>query len=382
MNIGYLYGFNSYPPRGGGQIHVYNLVSNLTELGCKVHTFESETNPQCAIYPRTDEGKQRFLDSIDILCLRIDGGLLYRSGLKLYCMEHIKDKPIVWELNSPAEERLFRYRGVPLRSYIPASRNGVRQIKNWATDHVRLMKEEACRRKYAARVSAAICVSGELQGYAENELDIPRCAVIPNGADPSLFSPDKKDARLFADYGNYLKVLYTGDSGWPWQGFNLLKELAQLAQQRGDKVLFIALDNSAVKTRRLSENLLVLKGVPYADVPTYIASADVCLCLYEDFSWFRYGYYGSSNKLFCYMASGRPTIATRQGQLATAIEDGTDGLLTSNEVDEIYSKIRFCEQHRDKAEQIGKAAREKITGFYNWRRAAQATKSLFEALLH
>jgi hypothetical protein len=51
MNIGHLYGFNSYPPEHGGGIHNYNLVRNLTQLGCKIHTFDYEKNPECITYP-------------------------------------------------------------------------------------------------------------------------------------------------------------------------------------------------------------------------------------------------------------------------------------------------------------------------------------------
>ena len=383
MNIGYLYGFDSYPCKNGGSIHVYNLVTNLSSDGVKVHTFEPEKNPRCTTYPANEKGIRDFLDNIDLLYIRIDGWYLSRTHLKLRCMEQAVSKPIVWEINAPAEERLK----IKAQSSWENNKNGSNGLLEKFRAKIeafkfrkQILKEEQFRRKYARLVSGAICVSENLKPYAMKTLGISNCVVIPNGSDPSLFSPEKTRGELFQKYEDFFKVIYTGDSRWPWQGFEQITHLAGMARSRKHKILFIVVDSSSVKTRLEQDNLLILNRVNYFDVASYIASADAALCFYNSFSWSSYGFYLSPLKIFDYMACAKPVIASGVGQIATVIDDGRDGLLSSNDLNDIYDKILFCVENKQEAEEIGKAAREKIVNTYNCRQTAKSTLELFKSL--
>ncbi len=387
MNIGQLYGFNSYPPQHGGSIHNYNLVRNLVQMGCKIHTFDYEKNPQCITYPSNKEGLQNFLNNVDILYIRIDGGSLASNKLKLRCMEQFGAKPIIWEINSTAEEMLSQFRFKSLLTNMPEERNLLNKLRQVGNNfflqlktQLKVSKEERCRRKYAKLVDAAICVSNSLKNYAMNGLGVQKCEVIPNGSDPNLFSPDKKNEDLFQDYNDYFKVIYAGDSRWPWQGFDLLTGVIELAKRQEHKILFIVLNNGLVDSIRTGDNVLVFNNVNYTDVPTYIASADACLCLYHDFPRSKYGFHLSSLKLFDYMASGKPVIASQLGQLTTVIEDGKDGLLTRNDVNDIYNKILFCFENQEHAMRLGASARQKVVNFYNWEREASSTRQVIKSV--
>lgn len=387
MNIGHLYGFNSYPPQHGGGIHNYNLVQNLTKLGCKIHTFDYEKNPECVTYPINDKGVKNFLDNVDLLYIRIDGGSLASSKLKLQCMEQSGDKPIIWEINSTAEEMLSKFKFNSLLNNAPEEQKLLNKLRQEGKDlfvqlkmQLQIGKEERCRRKYAKMVDAAICVSDSLRNYAVDGLRIKKSEVIANGSDPILFSPEKRDESLFQTYKECFKVIYAGDSRWPWQGFDLLTGVIELAKHQEHKILFIVLNNGPVDSIKTGDNVLVFNNVNYTDVPTYIASADACLCLYHDFPWSKYGFHLSSLKLFDYMASGKPVIASQLGQLATVIEDYKDGLLTRNDVSDIYKNILFCYENQEQAMQIGASARDKVVNFYNWERVARSTLAVIESV--
>ena len=88
-----------------------------------------------------------------------------------------------------------------------------------------IRQEEKFRRKLAKRVNASICVSDQITEYAVKGLGISSCKSISNGSDPSLFSPDKKCNSLFKNCNNMFKVIYIGDSKYPWQGFDIIKKL-------------------------------------------------------------------------------------------------------------------------------------------------------------
>lgn len=382
MHVGYVYEFNSYPPRDGGSIHVYNLVRSLVALGCTVHTCGFEENPQCVTYPPDGEGVRRFLSAIDVLYMRIDSRFLSRSALRRRCLEGFARGPVVWEINAPAEEMVARFRLGPNGAADESGTHGGR-MRAWARNlrlRTSIAREERFRRRQARRVHAAVCVSNALKQYAAADLGIQTCAVIPNASDPVLFAGTQDAGDRLQDYGDHFKVIYSGDFHWPWQGFEFVKSLAELAQRRGENMLFVVLNNSPSEAVRSEGRVLVFNRVPYFEVPSYLASADACLCTYRDFSWSRYGFYLSPLKLFDYMASGKPVVASGQGQIAEVIEHGRDGLLTTNAISDAYNKLLFCMQNRDQARRMGQSAREKVIRFYNWERVARATIEVFESL--
>ena len=389
MNVGYLYNFNSYPPRkSGSRIYVYQLTQKLTQFGCNIHTFDYEKNPNCITYPINSKGIQTFLDNIDVLYLRIDGCLLFKNKLYLKCIEKAisVSKPMCWGIHAPAEERqwfgvsftkMFKYTTM-CSGLLGRLEHKVNKIFLQPV----IRKEDYCRRRYRQYVNTAICLSYALKDYAMSCLGIKKCEIIPTGSDPILFSPDKKDANLFQNYSDYFKVIYVS-SGYPWHGFNFINRLAKMAHQNRHKILFIVLDSLPKKFDfvRTKKNLLVFKCVDYFDVPAYLASADICLCLYQDHSWLRYGFYMSPLKLFDYMASAKPIIASRMGQISAIIKDGKNGLLTNNEINDIYEKILFCIKHKDKAKQMGNFARNEVINCYNWERVAKETLEVFKSVV-
>lgn len=381
LNIGYIYGFDSFPCAGGGAIHVHNLIAQLTGLGCRIHTFEPESDPACSIYPQDEDGIDALLSRIDLLYIRMDGWYLSQSPLKTTCMDKIGSKPIVWEINSSADELVFK-NGQP--SDASRKKGLLEKIKSFRKIHrlkAEVRKDEQLRIRYAKGVSAACCVSRALKKYARKDLKIAYCEVIPNGSDPDVFSPSKKKDDLFSGYKNYFKVIYAGDSRWPWQGFPIISELADYALARDSAILFVVLDNSPHLQKIDQKNVLLVSQVPYSQVPAYLASADACLCLYGDFSWSRLGFHLSPLKLFDYLASGKPVIGSNMGQIAEIIDDGKDGFLTSNRLPDIYQKIVLLKKDRDLAEKTGQSARQKIIDELGWSHTAKHTYSVFQTVL-
>jgi glycosyltransferase involved in cell wall biosynthesis len=382
LDIGYVYGFNSYPPAGGGGVHVFNLVKNLVVLGNTVHAFEPESNKACTIYPATPAGIEQFLNAIDLLYVRIDGSFLSESVLKQVCLRDIGNKPVVWEINSPTDEILARLR-YTASQFVGASNPLLRRFKSTLRDMLyqrRVANELQLRRKLGKRVNGAVCVSEALRNQARDDLKIQKCITNPNGSDPELFS-GASQSDLLSQYKKYFKVMYAGASQWFWQGTGLVAELSSRAARRGDDILFIVLDYSKTSTRgKWGDNVLVMDPVEQFQVPRYLAAADVCLCLYADFAWSRHGFYLSPLKLYDYMAAGRTVIASDKGQISTVIEDGRDGFLVSDDADEILDRILFCRDNPELVAKVGAAARKKIIENFTWMHTAKATMKLFESL--
>ena len=89
MNIGYLYGFPAYPPQGGNASHVYQLVQWFVKRGHVVHTIGDSTLSLVRNYSTASPDVDRFLRSIDVLYVRIDGWYLNRSPVKRIAMDGV-----------------------------------------------------------------------------------------------------------------------------------------------------------------------------------------------------------------------------------------------------------------------------------------------------
>ena len=131
---------------------------------------------------------------------------------------------------------------------------------------------------------------------------------IPNGAAVPEVTEGMKDTRAAAQ----LTVMYVGAHGRA----NAIEELLTAAQivERGDRrVRFVLVGDGPVKatlvqqTKRLGlQNLEFRDPVPKHHVPALSREADILVALLEDSALYQYGI--SLNKLFDYMAAGKPVI--------------------------------------------------------------------------
>jgi glycosyltransferase involved in cell wall biosynthesis len=156
----------------------------------------------------------------------------------------------------------------------------------------------------------------------------------------------------------------------------LILETARAMVDIDPGVMFVIAAGDSLWEFPVLKNLLVLRQVPYFDLPHYLAPADACLCLYKEYTWLEYGFYNSSLKLFDYMAAGKPVIASAMGQIKTVIRDGINGLLVGNDVQSIINGILELKQNPAKRRLFGDNAREDIISFYNWDRVAQQTEEV------
>jgi glycosyltransferase involved in cell wall biosynthesis len=382
VNIGYLYGFPAYPPQGGNATHVYQLVRWFVKRGHVVHTIGDSQLSLALNHGATAPDVDRFLRSIDLLYVRIDGWYLNRSPVKKAAMKRAR-VPVVWEINAPANEMLaFSLLGAAGdgRFPLPKSLRNVRRRLHALGHLPGIYRDEFTRRLYARKVQAAICISSAMERYAHESLRIGRTCVLPNGADPELCSPEREPVTLDPRFRGWFKVLYAGSPLYPWQGLDILQRVVDFFQGSGHKILFLLLVNQMSPQIPKGENVLVFERIGYLDLPRYVLAADVCLCLCHDFSWSKWGFHGSPTKLFEYMACGKPVIASRVGQLQTVVEDGINGLLVDNTAEDVVKKILLLYESRQRLSGMGTRSREKVLGCYNWERVADATLDLFASL--
>ena len=361
MKVGFFYP-PYYPLGSGASVHGYHLVKGLKKRGHQILSCLGDGNPDCINFERTKAGAIKVAMQADILYIRIDTFSFLKKAtlLKLFRPFSL---PVVWEVNAPTEE---------LNASFPPG-----------TKRDRIVRSENLKRMALAKlVSAGIGVSETLRIYIRNFLGIKKAYSIPNGSDPDHFSSDKIVPTPLTHLDNKFKIIWTGTTT-PWQGLDLIVEIAKKMEQPHPDIIFIVVTNDSKLTFPVLKNLLILRSIPYTDIPSHISASDVCLCLYNEYNWLKYGFYGSSLKLFDYMASNKPVIASDMGQISTVINDGVNGLLVNNNIDSIIKKILELKTNRQKREYLGKNAQKDILRFYNWDRVTEQTEAvLLEVCKH
>ncbi|MDD5772184.1 MAG: glycosyltransferase family 4 protein [bacterium] len=366
MNIGIIHNFNSYPPQNGRSSHFYNLVLRLIKNGHIIHSLDQEKLPGIKnLYPNTKEGIIEICNKADLLYIRVDGNIEKQVMLRSL----FKKKPIIWELNAPLEEEIVWWQNIPSRF-------------NHLRSRIDLRYNNFIRKRLASFVDYSICTCSELQKYSKEFLNIKNSFTITMGADYELFKPELRKEDIFGIPEGKYKVFWAGDI-FPWQNFDLIYEIAKNFLKTDPDIYFILLMPKSNKLPFIPlNNMKIFEKIAYKDIPNYFASADVSLCLYCDSYWSPWGFTRSPIKLFDYMASGSPVIASDMGQVGRIIKDNKNGLLTNNDVNDIINKITILKGNKQLAKNIAINARDEVVKYYNWDRVAKQTEILLEIALN
>ena len=77
-------------------------------------------------------------------------------------------------------------------------------------------------------------------------------------------------------------------------------------------------------------------------------------------------------------AFGKPVIGGRIPTVAQVIDDGVDGLLATQDPDELAESIVWLLNSPREAQKMGQAGRQKVDQRYEWDRLARATLRIYE----
>src|SRR5439155_20302782 len=159
-----------------------------------------------------------------------------------------------------------------------------------------------------------------------------KLAVIPNGADTHLFSPDSNlpPARESLGLDGRFEVAYVGSHGLS-HGLGAVLDAA--AEQ--PEVAFLLVGDGADRDRLVSErdrrqlrNVVMRPSVPKDEVPGLYAAADACLVPLRDVPLFETFV---PSKLFEVLAAGRPVIGALRGEARDILGRSGGALLVDPE---------------------------------------------------
>lgn len=360
--VGFVATESAYPPHGGPSVHIFQVWHRLRRMGYEIHTWGEQAIPDSLRYPRTPEGMADLLDHVDLLYWRLPVGPDWPWTFLAAILR--RRMPIVAEFNAPLEERTLEWPG----------------WQPWAVRR----KLGFCARNHLivrSRVCHTITVSRIMADYLRRAFGVDRLTLLPNGGDPELFTPARRaeGRRALGVRDEDFVLFWGGSTVYFWQGLSQVMAAAQ--QLNHERVRVVIAGDKRHLPNPLPRHVIALGSVNYFDMPQYVAGSDACLCLYNNYDWCSIGFYNSPLKLFDYMASGRPSIASNMGQIAEVIRDGENGYLTDGTPADLARKIQYLWEHREARERVGRAARDTIVCRYNWETVAERTAAILEAVL-
>ena len=210
-----------------------------------------------------------------------------------------------------------------------------------------------------------------------------KISAVPNGVDASLFCPRADGGgfrREHALEGKFV-VMYAGALGLANDIECLLR--AALRLREDEAIVFVIVGGGKEEARLRSqaqsmclENICFVSAQPKERMPEILAAADVCVATLKDIRMFRMPY---PNKVFDYMAAGRPIVLAIDGAIRKVLEHAEGGLWVQPGDDKAIAqailKLRHSIQLRTK---MGASAREYVERHFNRDEQAQQLAAILE----
>jgi glycosyltransferase involved in cell wall biosynthesis len=205
---------------------------------------------------------------------------------------------------------------------------------------------------------------------------------IPYGADTTMFNP-AIDGNALREELNLLDkfiVLYTGALGQANDIYTILRAAYHLRQNQ--TIRFVLFGDGKEKPRLLAEakklglsNVLFAGVRPKHEIPEIVAASDVCLAILQDIPMFRTTY---PNKVFDYMAAGKPTVLVIDGVIRQVIEESQGGIYIQPGNDHLLAeKIESLSTQPDQLKQMGSHARDYLIKYLDRETMLEKTRLLF-----
>lgn len=189
-----------------------------------------------------------------------------------------------------------------------------------------------------------------------------RVDLIPNGADPSMFDPQDEGASFRTRYllTDKFVALYAGAHGMSNDLGVVLQAARMLA---GSDIHIVLLGDGKEKANLQAQasvmglsNVTFVPWLPKAEIAGALAGADACIAILKPLEEYKTTY---PNKVFDYMAAGRPVVLAIDGVIREVVEAAGCGVFVlPGNPSALAEAIRELALDRERARQMGLAGRQ------------------------
>ncbi len=210
--------------------------------------------------------------------------------------------------------------------------------------------------------------------------------LIPNGADPEMFDPASRGEgfRKENHLGSAFTVLYAGAHGIS-NDLDVVLDAAVLTITNKE-VKYVLVGDGKEKPNLMQKaellkltNVLFLPPVPKNRMAEVIAAADACIAILKPLELYKTTY---PNKVFDYMAAGRPILLVIDGVIRNVVEKADAGKFTPpGDGAALAQAINEFAAHRVDTRKMGMNGRDYVCRHFDRRSMAGQFETVFSQLI-
>ena len=302
----------------------------------------------------------------------------------------VKNVDVVWGTSPPIFQgatawALARLKRVPflfeVRDLWPKFAIAVGVLKNKVLIRMSLWLE-----RFLYRRADRVIVNSPAYVDHVRERGARRVDLVPNGADPDMFDPSDPGEAFRTRNGltDKIVVLYAGAHGMSNDLGVVLEAARQLADRPGVRIVFLGdgkeKANLQEQAKRLNlTNVLFLSPVPKTDMPQTLAGTDACIAILKPIEEYKTPY---PNKVFDYMAAGRPVVLAIDGVIRDVIEAGQCGIFSPpGDPSALAAAIRSLADNPERSRRMGLAGRKYLEENFSRAKIAGQLLMILEELV-
>lgn len=197
-----------------------------------------------------------------------------------------------------------------------------------------------------------------------------KISLIPNGVDTKTFDPAADGSAIRQEFGldGKFVITYAGALGMANDISTVLRAANYLRDD--PKIHFLLVGDGKERVRLEAETKhLDLSNVTFAGsrpktmIPCILAASDACLATLQDIPMFRTTY---PNKVFDYMAAGRPTLLAIDGVIREVIETAQGGIfIPPGDAEALAEAARALSQDPEQGRLMGESARAYVAEHFD-----------------
>lgn len=300
---------------------------------------------------------------------------------------------VVWGTSPPlfqavAALKVARLRGVPfvleVRDLWPDFAVELGVIRNpWVIRFARWL--EGFLYRHADRV--VVNSPGFIEHVAARGADRERIHLVPNGVEVADFDPEATGEGWVREIGldpaRHHLVIYTGAHGIPNDLDVVLDAAARL--RRRDDARFVFVGGGRDKDRLVArahsirlDNVVFVDPVAKDRMPEVLAAATVCVAHLKPIPLFDTTY---PNKVFDYMAAGRPTVLGIDGVIRQVVEEAEGGVpVPPGDAEAMADAVATYLDDPAAAAEAGRRARAHVARHFDRRDHAETLRRVLEGV--
>jgi glycosyltransferase involved in cell wall biosynthesis len=211
--------------------------------------------------------------------------------------------------------------------------------------------------------------------------------LVPNGADPSMFDPADTGEAFRARHmlADQFVVIYAGAHGMSNDLGVVLEAAGMLAQTRQQVRIVLLGDgkekaNLQEQAQRLKlTNVLFLPPVPKNEMASVLAGTDACLAILKPLEEYKTTY---PNKVFDYMAAGRPVVLAIDGVVRKVVEDANCGIFAPpGDAAALAAAIKTMADEPELSRRMGLSGRRYLEAHFSREEIAHRLLEILEAMV-